>query len=225
MRQRISNNWSGPPWPSNSTHSVAHALDAAAEGRLGEVVVDRAVLLEALEPELLDDLGELLLADVVGRHHAADVADDDRGEPHVVGDEALPLGVDAPADDRAGGREQQPLVVDHPRPRGIPGDACAADVHDVHARVAPAEVLVLVEDRGEDRDVALVRRARLDRVVADPRVAGADLHALLLDLRDRRLRPDHRHAGVQERVGGVAEVVALGVEQARAEVLDLEHHR
>ena len=97
----------------------------------------------------------------------------------------------------------------------------AADVEHVRRGAREADELALVEDRDDDRDVRRVRGAGV-RVVVQDHVALVDVVAedpdhVLHDLRHRA----HEH---RRRVR-LGEVVALAVEDARAEVLGLADDR
>ena len=168
----------------------------------------------------LDQPQEPLAAELARRQHRVHVAAVHRLRPDVVEDHPVEVLVQLAAAVPAEPVVHLRLGVDVEGVRVDPGER-AADVEHVRRHGGEAEQLAVVEDRHRDRDVRRVRRAEV-RVVVDDHVA----------LLDRAFEPleeaadvPRQRADVHRRRVRLAELAALCVEDAGAEVLGLADDR
>ena len=164
---------------------------------------------------------ETLLGDPHRREFGLDVAEHERRQPHVFGDDADHV-LDQPVVARqAHARQPQPFL-EHGA--GIGRQAArlgAADVEQMRHRDGEGEGLAVAEDRADDGEVAGMRAA-LVGVVGEKRVAGRHgTREASLDEADLGAEG----TGEQRDAVGLRQQLALRVAEAAGEVEHLVDHR
>ena len=171
-------------------------------------------------PRSAQQLEVALPGELAGGDHRLDVAAVVRRRPRVLED-VLPerLLAHAPLGelDRAVDVPLRPVVDKVDREARVR----AADVEQMRRRAREAGQLALEEDRDDDRDIRRVRRAEI-RVVVEDHVAVVDV---LAEERDHALDDLRHRAHEHRRRVRLGELVALGVEDPRAEILRLADDR